>query len=175
MLALPSCRLSFNVAFWLHKFDITANLWPHKLGITARRRPRYLAFFQPHKLGATVSTRILYRHLGDVIYFYFRFRNGMDDELLLLIYCLAPRDSTKGRSKHPLPVHICEYGSRTDSFPTITGFGATSSFFGRATSGGVSIERLKLRVPVALGCTVLALAPSGSWIVLDTAPMRWVV
>jgi len=44
----------------------------------------------------------------------------------------------------------------------MTGFGATSSFLARATSGEVSIERLKLRVAVAFGSTVLVLASSGS-------------
>jgi len=53
----------------------------------------------------------------------------------------------------------------------MTGFGATSVSGGRAISSGVSVERLKLWMAVALGYTVPALAPSGSWIMLDTPPM----
>jgi len=46
----------------------------------------------------------------------------------------------------------------------MTGLGATSSLGGQATSGGVSVERLKLRVAVALGSTVPTLTKFSSWI-----------
>ena len=97
----------------------------------------------------------------------------MDDEPLLSICCLAPWESQPKAETKILCLSI--FVNRVPGQMVVvqmTGLAATSSFFGRATSNGVSIERLKLSVGVALGSTAPALAPSGSWIALDTPPVR---